>query len=114
MKRSYIIKTSEDIDKVFKKKQSVGDYCFAIYKIEHEYSHFKYSISIGKKYGNAVERNLAKRRIRDIINRFSEKLNSKMSFVIVVKPSVSQLSFEKMNLSIEKLLKKSELLKKED
>lgn len=113
MKRVYSLKNQETIDLIFKEKRSVGNSYFAVYTKDHDLSHFKFTISIGKKYGNAVERNLAKRRIRHILSNYKDTCKN-MMFVIVVKPSVNQLSFEEMKKKLEGLLIKSKLIEKED
>lgn len=113
MKRVYSLKNQETIDLIFKDKRSVGNSYFAVYTKDHDLSHFKYTISIGKKFGNAVERNLAKRRIRHILSNYNDKLKN-MSFVIVVKPRTQELSFVDIKKKLEGLLIKSNLIEKED
>ncbi|VEU83037.1 ribonuclease P protein component [Acholeplasma hippikon] len=113
MKRVYSLKNQETIDLIFKEKRSVGNSYFAVYTKDHDLSHFKYAISIGRKYGNAVERNLAKRRIRHILSNYKDIMKN-MSFVIVVKPSSQELSFVDIKKKLEGLLIKSKLIEKED
>ncbi|WP_025724993.1 ribonuclease P protein component [Acholeplasma granularum] len=114
MKRVYSIKSQTDIDLVFKEKKSVGNKYFAIYIKYHLLPHFKYALSIGKKYGNAVERNQAKRRIRYIISQNQKMIKSNKSFVIVVKPSVNELKYKEIESNLIKLLIKADILKKEE
>lgn len=114
MIRMYSIKSKEDMDAVFKNKNSVGNGYFALYTKKHEVSHFKYALSIGKKYGNAVERNLAKRRIRYIVSKYQDLIKKDVSFVIVIKPNVGLLKYNEILTNIEKLLVKAKLIEKED
>ncbi|MBN3491047.1 ribonuclease P protein component [Acholeplasma equirhinis] len=114
MKRVYSLKSKDVIDSIFKAKTSVGNSYFAIYYQKHEDIHFKYSISIGKKYGSAVERNLAKRRLRYILSKFKDELKQDVSFVIVVKPSVNTLKYNDILENIKKLLIKARFIEKEE
>ncbi|HLT00084.1 MAG TPA: ribonuclease P protein component [Acholeplasma sp.] len=114
MNRYYSLKSQNEIDGIFKKKNSVGNSYFAIYMQKHEHRHFKYAISIGKKYGNAVERNLVKRRIRYVLSKFKDDIKSDVSFVIVVKPSVSTLEYNSILEHVSKLLQRAKLIEKED
>lgn len=114
MKRVYSIKSKEELDLVFKEKKSVGNGYFVIYFIKHDLPHFKYAISIGRKYGNAVNRNQAKRRLRYIVSSYKEKLKSDYRFVIVVRQQANSLSYKGIKDNITKLLIKAKLIEKED
>ena len=69
-------------------------------------------MSIGRKYGNAVSRNLMKRRIREIIRNNKELFINK-DFVIVIKKESSQLSFQEIEANLINLLRKVYQWKKE-
>lgn len=113
MKKKYRLKTQKEISLVFANKTKYGDGYFVIYNKPSLSNHFRYAISIGKKYGRAHERNLCKRRIRHIILELSPYLNNK-EFVIVVRSEVSTLSFEMIKERIERLLTRSKILEKEE
>src|SRR5690554_3328325 len=113
MKRIYSIKSKDDLDLIFKEKKSVGNGYFVIYKSIHDNPHFKYAISIGKKFGNAVERNQAKRRLRYIVSNYSKYINPKYRFVIVVRPQSNLLPFDLIKENIIKLLIKAKIIEKE-
>ncbi|MFA6801782.1 MAG: ribonuclease P protein component [Acholeplasmataceae bacterium] len=115
MKKEYRVKKSSEIDAIFKHKKSKNNQWYGIHQKKSEKSnHFRFSLSIGKKYGNAVERNLSKRRLRMIILELSPIIKNNIEFVVVIKPASKSLSFQEMRKTIIELLKKSNLLENEN
>lgn len=113
MKKRYRIKKSSEIDAIFKKKNIKGDSYFAVYQdTDLEAKHFRFALSIGKKYGNAVERNLCKRRIRMIIQDLSNQFIQNKLFMIVIKPIAKELEYQEMKEKLTSLLEKSKLMEK--
>ncbi len=113
MKKRFRIKKNKEILKVLSNKRTVGDKNFVIYLKESKLSDFRYAISISKKYGNAPERNLMKRRIKDIITR--EKINIKTKdFFIIIKVSAKKLSYEEIRKNIIKLLVRANIIGEEN
>lgn len=110
MKKAYRVKKSTDIELIMKDRVSVGDGYFVIYKKQnHENEHFRYAISVPKKYGNAVSRNLMKRRIREIIK--TQSFVDDIDLFIIVKPKANNLSFEEIKSIIEKLFARAKIYK---
>ncbi len=112
MKKELRIKKSSEIESVLKKRESVGNKYFAIYKKENEYSHYRVALSVGKKFGNAVHRNEMKRRLRYIVNEHNELLVDYDIFIIV-KPLCKELSYAEIRKHIIFLLRKHKLVKGE-
>ncbi|QWB99972.1 ribonuclease P protein component [Mycoplasmatota bacterium] len=110
MKKEFRIKKSDDILTLMKKKITVGNSYFVIYyQKNHDQKHFKFAISVPKKFGNAVQRNKMKRRIREIIK--DESILPNIDFFVVAKVKSQSLDFSEIKKNIEKLLKKAKLLK---
>lgn len=111
MKKKYIINKKSEIDSLFKSKNKRGSSYFVLYKNSNpENVNFRFAMSIGKKYGNAVARNKIKRQIRSIIREFKDSIDPKTNFVIVIKPLANQLQFEDIRNNIFELLQKIELM----
>lgn len=113
MKKRYRIKRNSEIDAIFKKKNVKGDSYFAIYQSDDpEGLHFRFAMSIGRKYGNAVDRNLMKRRIRMIVSECKDEFIKTKLFVIVIKPAASKLSYEDIKSKLTVMMKKSKLMER--
>ncbi len=104
MKKAYRIKKSKEIDAVIKNKVSFGNKFFVIYYKENEENHFRFAISIGKKYGKAVHRNKIKRQIRMIFQNKKEIL--KKDYVVVVKKEAKNIQFKDIDYYIDNLINK--------
>ena len=107
MKKEYRVKKNQEIIDLLKLKQTVGDRYFVIYKSKIKESHFRYAVSVNKKYGNAPERNKAKRRVREVVKLYQYK---NLDFFIVIKTTVKELSFNDIHNKLLKLFKRAEIL----
>lgn len=107
MKKNYRLKTKKEIDLVFKQRKTTKNEFFSIhYKYTLDQLHFRYAISIGRKYGNAVSRNLIKRRIRMIVSEHTLSFLPHVQFVIVVLPKANTLNYSNMEHQLKQVLKK--------
>ena len=110
MKKEYRIKKSNEIQSLMKNKRSVGNGYFVVYhQKNHENKHFRFAISVPKKFGIAVKRNLMKRRIREIIKDL--QIKDEMNFFIIAKIKSKDLNFIDIKKEITQLLNKAKILK---
>lgn len=105
MKKVYRVKKNNEIDAIIHHKKSSGDKFFVIYYQKTAAPHFRFAISIGRKYGGAVQRNKIKRQLRMIMHNHSKDIPT-FDYVIVVKKDANTLPFEKIEANILKHLLK--------
>lgn len=111
MKKEYRVKKSSEIEMIIKKRQSKGNRYFVLYKNEnHEVPHFRFAVSVSKKFGNAVKRNQMKRRVREIVA--NSDINNQYDLFIVVKNDAKSLDFKEIKSSLELLMKKQNVLRR--
>ncbi|KND62582.1 ribonuclease P protein component, partial [Candidatus Phytoplasma phoenicium] len=110
-KNKFILKKKKEIDLIFRFKKNVKNYFFILYYFQNpNILHFKFALSVSKKYGKAHERNLIKRRLRMIIHRYMSFIDSRASFVVVIKPSAKKLNFVDLEKKFLILFQKSFLI----
>ena len=109
MKKELKIKKSEEIEAVIKNKQSVSGENFIVYKKEnHLPVGPRFALSVPKKFGIAVKRNLMKRRIRAVFD--SLNIKKEYDVFVVAKQQSSSLSFEQINEELTGLFERSNLV----
>ncbi len=70
----------------------------------------RFGIIVGKSVGNAVIRNLVKRRIRAIADQFIQKINQGADILIIAKPPAALAEYDDIYQAIARGLQKAELL----
>jgi len=111
MKKKYIIKNKREIDSLFKSKDKRGNSYFVIInKKNKENVNFRFAMSIGTKYGNAVKRNKIKRQVRSIIRENKDFIENENNFVIVIRPQANKLQYKDISKNIISLLKKLKIM----
>lgn len=110
MEKAYRVKKSAEIENILKNKSSFGDGYFVIYKMQKkDQTHFRFAVSVPKKYGNAVLRNLMKRRIREIVRKI--QFIDDVDFFIITKAKAKDLTFEEVKKDLSKLFARAKIIK---
>ena len=77
MQKNYRIKKSSEIEQVMKNGRSKANPYFIVYKYKKtDNENFRIAISVGKKIGNAVERNKVNRYIRNVTTEHKPTIDS--------------------------------------
>lgn len=109
MKKQFRVKKSSDIEAILKKRKMTRNAHFSIFiDKNHECTHFRYAISVPKKYGNAVMRNKIKRQIRMIIKDMPVKGHTDL--FIIVYPKANTLDFSSIKKHLYQLSNRLNIL----
>ena len=106
MNKKYIIRKNEEFQKIINLKSTIKNKYFVISYKKNIYNYNRYGISIGKKLGNAVTRNLIKRQIKAILSK--NKLNYSKDYVIICRKEILTLSFKEMENNLIKIIRRIE------
>ncbi len=109
MKKTVSIKENRDFKRLYNRGKSVVTDILVLYYIPKKEGN-RFGITVGKKYGNAVKRNHAKRLIRECYRRFEDSLIKNGDLVFVVRSKMEKASFCEVLSAVEKSLKKLGLI----
>ena len=71
---------------VFKTRCSASDGTFVVYVAPNDVGRARLGLSVGRRIGNAVQRNRIKRLLREAFRQSRDRLPERMDIVVVVKP----------------------------
>jgi len=101
------LKRKKDFERIFKKGKSVKQDLFLVKYMENGLELPRIGIVISKKVcPRAVERNLIKRRMREIIRKRIEQLGSKDIVIIALSGINKNIEFSKLENIIDNILEK--------
>mgnify|MGYP000886152666 FL=1 len=109
MKVKNRIKKAEEFQSMIKKGAKIVNQSFVIYYGQKDDDEARIGISVSKKLGNAVHRNLYKRQVRMMCHELIDFKNTNHDLVLIVRFNYSSLSYEENKNNLEKLLIKAKI-----
>jgi ribonuclease P protein component len=79
------LQTPEEFQRVYDRKKSASDGLLVVYACENGLTHPRLGVSVSKKVGNAVERNLWKRLFREAFRLTQHELPTGVDLILIPK-----------------------------
>jgi ribonuclease P protein component len=108
MKGRQYLTRSQDFDRVYRQKGSWASGLLVLRAAENKTDFSRYGYSISKKVGNAVVRNLTRRRLREIMRRMP--LKQGWDVVLIVRAPAAAATYNELTKAVENLLRRAKLL----
>lgn len=106
MKKYNRVKKQYEFDDIIKNGKQIKNECYILYYKENNLNKYRFGISVGKKLGNAVFRNLYKRRIRNIIDNSKKYYQNNLDYIIIMRKACIDIPFSEMENRLVALLNK--------
>jgi ribonuclease P protein component len=103
MNKKFILRKNEEIQKIVKSNNKIVNKYFVIYYDKNNLGFNRYCVSVSKKLGSAVNRNLYKRRIKDILMK--NYINNSNDYVIILRNSILGIDYKIIECELVKLVK---------
>ena len=110
MKKKNRVKKSLEFQDLINNGQKIINYSFILYVKEKKEEEARTGITLSKKMGNAVKRNLIKRQVRMMCSELVDFKSINHDFVIIVRKSYLDLKYEDNKNNLEKALIKATIL----
>lgn len=113
LRSEYSLRRNKEFRYVYRRGKSVSDKYFVLIYVNTKTPHLKVGFSVSKKLGNAVQRNLIKRRMKEAFFSILSDVSKKSLMVFVPRQNAKDLDYRLILSSIQGLLKKAGLLENE-
>lgn len=101
------LKKNRQFNYIYKKGEKVKSKNFNLFIIDSKYKTYKIGYSISKKEGKANQRNLLKRRLREIV-RINALPKENHNYILQAKMGACQLSYKEIERQLKLLFEKNE------
>jgi ribonuclease P protein component len=98
------LRASKDFKCLYRQGSSLSGKHFVVYYKPSDRQTSRLGFSISKKFGNAVKRNQARRRLGDIYRKHDEPKSGSFDMVIVARPSAAYMDYQDMEKEITDIL----------
>ena len=105
MQSAYRLKRNASFSYVYKKGNSIGSPLMVLNFVPAHTN--KVGVSVSKKIGKSVVRNLVKRRIYEQFATYMPRLKTTHNYVVVAREPIREASFEEIGSTIGYLLRKA-------
>ncbi len=106
MKKYEIVKTHQEFNEIIQAGKCLRNPVYNIYIRKYNLAISRFGIAVGKKLGNAVERNKLKRRMRMILTNQKKEFSKGYDYIIIMKEKSKTLNYEELNQMLLSLLSK--------
>ncbi len=111
MKKKYRVKKNKDYQKVYHKGKSVANRQLVLYLYpQPNQTHFRVGLSVGKKMGNAVQRNKIKRYLRQAVQELENSIKPDIDFLLIARPNITGRSYHEVKQSVIHVMKLAGIL----
>ena len=105
MKKLYIVKHTQDFEKIMKEGTCQKNRSFVVYTLKNTLPYDRFGISVSKKLGNAVFRNKYKRKIRAIIDSYKKHYINRADYIIILRRGAVEKSYQELEKDLIGLMK---------
>lgn len=103
--KSKTLKQNKDFRRLYYRGKNKASSCIVTYVMKNRSGETFYGITTGKKTGNAVKRNRARRLIRTAFSELEQNLNNSYDIVFVARTRTSQVKMQDVKVQMEEQLK---------
>ena len=106
-----IIKNNNEYKAVYKSNNSISDYNLVLFIKKNDYNYNRFGFTAAKKIKKAVNRNIIRRRLKEITRKNEYKLKESYDIVLMARVNAVESDYKSLETSFIKLMKRKNLYK---
>ena len=106
MKKKFIIKSSNEFDHIINNGKKINGKIITLYYYPSDNNKVYFGFAVGKKIGNAVDRNKVKRKIRMIVHNNQFLFSNKYKYIIMLRKDCLLFSHDSWEKDLVNILGK--------
>ena len=106
MKKGYIIKNPEEFNFIINEGNKIKGKIITLYYYPSENNKMYFGFAVGKKIGNAVERNKVKRKIRMIVHNNQLLFSKKYKYIIMLRKDCLSFKHSEWEEDMQDIIRK--------
>ena len=110
MLKKEILRNKEDFSSIYKKGKSIPDRYVVVFYKKNDLHYSRISFLASKKVGNSVQRNRARRLMRESYRHICSRIKEGYDIILIARNSINGKKYDDVSKSIENALKKGNLL----
>lgn len=110
MKRAWRLKAESDVQRVWQQGRAFAHPLVLVRVRANNLEYSRTAFVAGKKIGNAVTRNRAKRHLREALRPLFPKIPPGFDFVLIARGNITTSSFTDIQQAVEQVLQRAKLL----
>lgn len=111
MRKSARLTRSDEIQRVRLEGRSIAHPAMVLSVLPNQYELNRTAVVAGRSVGGAVQRNLAKRRIRSAYQTNAEQVEQGYDLVLIARKPILTYAYSTLQAVLESLFRRAELLK---
>ena len=106
-----ILKKNKDYKSVYDCNNSISDYNLVIFIKKNDYKYSRFGFTAAKKIKKAVERNLVRRRLKEIVRQKEDNIKEGYDIILMARVNAVESDYKSLESSFVKLMKRKKMFK---
>ena len=109
MNRRYRLRSNRQFQEVRRKGEATSNRLLVLCYLPNNLSHSRFGFSVSKRVGNAVTRNLIKRRLREAVRIKIDVIRPGWDLVFIAKNPIRHADYHQMDDACARLIRRAQL-----